>query len=165
MLEYSQDPAIGAVGAQLLYPDGRLQHVGMLMGVAGIAAHAYHQHPGTTQGYFGAVIGPRNYSAVTAACLMSRREVFDQAGGFDETFPIDFNDVDYCLRVRRAGYRIVADPDHEPGGRGGHAGANPRDEVAFAGHRGGPCPERRRGGCPERRRGTSGQIRWPVFLG
>jgi GT2 family glycosyltransferase len=110
MLEYSQDPAIGAVGAQLLYPDGRLQHVGMLMGVAGVAAHAYHQHPGTTQGYFGAVIGPRNYSAVTAACLMSRREVFDQVGGFDETFPIDFNDVDYCLRVRRAGYRIVYTP-------------------------------------------------------
>jgi O-antigen biosynthesis protein len=110
MLEYSQEPAIGAVGAQLLYPDGRLQHVGMLMGVAGIAAHAYHQHPGTTQGYYGAVIGPRNYSAVTAACLMTRREVFDAAGGFDETFPIDFNDVDYCLRVRRAGYRIVYTP-------------------------------------------------------
>ena len=110
MLEYSQDPAIGAVGPQLLYPDGRLQHVGMLMGIAGIAAHANHQHPGTTQGYFGAVIGPRNYSAVTAACLLSRREVFDEVGGFDETFPIDFNDVDYCLRVRRAGYRIVYTP-------------------------------------------------------
>lgn len=110
LLEYSQDPGVGAVGAQLLYPDGRLQHVGMLMGVAGIAAHAYHQHPGVTQGYFGAVIGPRNYSAVTAACLMSRREVFDRAGGFDETFPVDFNDVDYCLRVRRAGYRIVYTP-------------------------------------------------------
>ena len=110
MLEYSQDPAIGAVGPQLLYPDGRLQHVGMIMGVAGIAAHAFHQHPGTTPGYFGSVIGPRNYSAVTAACMMSRREVFDRVGGFDEAFPIDFNDVDYCLRVRRAGYRIVYTP-------------------------------------------------------
>lgn len=110
MLEYSQDPAIGAVGAQLLYPDGRLQHVGMIMGVGGIAAHAFHQHPGVTQGYFGSVIGPRNYSVVTGACLMSRRDVFDQAGGFDETFPIDFNDVDYCLRIRRAGYRIVYTP-------------------------------------------------------
>lgn len=110
MLEYSQDPAIGAVGAQLLYPDGRLQHVGMLLGVSGVAAHAYHQHPGSTQGYFGSVIGPRNVSAVTAACLMTRRAVFDEAGGFDETFPIDFNDVDYCLRVRRAGYRIVYTP-------------------------------------------------------
>jgi glycosyltransferase involved in cell wall biosynthesis len=110
MLEYSQDPAIGAVGAQLLYPDGRLQHVGMLLGVAGVAAHAYHQHPGSTPGYYGSVIGPRNFSAVTAACLMTRRAVFDEAGGFDEAFPIDFNDVDYCLRVRRAGYRVVYTP-------------------------------------------------------
>jgi GT2 family glycosyltransferase len=110
MLEYSQDPAIGAVGAKLLYPDGRLQHVGMLLGVNGVAAHAFHQHPGGLPGYFGSVIGPRNYSAVTGACLMTRRAVFDEAGGFDETFPIDFNDVDYCLRVRRAGYRIVYTP-------------------------------------------------------
>ena len=110
MLEYSQDSAIGAVGAKLQYPDGRLQHVGMILGVAGVAAHAYHQHPGLTEGYFGSVIGPRNVSAVTAACLMTRREVFDKVGAFDETFPVDFNDVDYCLRVRRAGYRIVYTP-------------------------------------------------------
>ena len=110
MLEYSQDPAVGAVGAKLLYPDGRLQHVGMILGVNGIAAHAYHQHPGTIPGYMGNTIGPRNYSAVTAACLMTRRTVFDQSGGFDEAFPIDFNDVDFCLKVRRAGYRIVWTP-------------------------------------------------------
>ena len=82
----------------------------MIMGVSGIAAHAFHQHPGVTPGYFGSVIGPRNYSAVTAACLMSRRDVFEKVGGFDEVFPVDFNDVDYCLRVRRAGYRIVYTP-------------------------------------------------------
>lgn len=110
MLEYSQDPAIGAVGAKLLYPDGRLQHVGMLLGVAGVAAHAYHQHSGSTHGYFGCVIGPRNVSAVTGACLMTRRDVFDRVGPFDEAFPTDFNDVDYCLRVRKAGYRIVYTP-------------------------------------------------------
>jgi GT2 family glycosyltransferase len=110
MLEYSQDPAIGAVGAKLLYPDGRLQHVGMILGVNGIAAHAYHQHPGSISGYMGNVIGPRNYSAVTAACLMARRAVFVEAGRFDEAFPIDFNDVDFCLRVRKAGYRIVWTP-------------------------------------------------------
>jgi GT2 family glycosyltransferase len=110
MLEYSQDPAVGAVGPLLLYPDGRLQHVGMLLGVNGIAAHAFHQHPGTVAGYFGSVMGPRNYSAVTGACLMSRRSVFLEAGGFDDTFPIDFNDVDYCLRLRRLGYRIVFTP-------------------------------------------------------
>lgn len=110
MLEYSQDPAVGAVGAKLLYPDGRLQHVGMILGVNGIAAHAYHQHPGSIHGYMGSTIGPRNFSAVTAACLMTRRAVFDEAGGFDEAFPIDFNDVDFCLKVRRAGYRIVWTP-------------------------------------------------------
>src|SRR5688500_10773158 len=104
------NPASASVGEQLRYPDGRLEDVGKLLGVAGIAAHAYHQHPGSTQCYYGSVIGPRNFSAVTAACLMTRRAVFDEVGGFDETFPIDFNDVDYCLRVRRAGYRIVYTP-------------------------------------------------------
>ncbi len=110
MLEYSQEPAIGAVGAKLLYPDGRLQHIGMVLGVAGLAAHAFHQHPGVSTGYSGSAIMTRNYSAVTAACLMTRRRVFDEVGGFDERFPIDFNDVDYCLRLRRAGYRIVFTP-------------------------------------------------------
>ena len=105
MLEYSQEPAIGAVGAKLLYPDGRLQHIGMVLGVAGLAAHAFHQYPGVSPGYSGSAIMTRNYSAVTAACLMTRRRVFDDVGGFDERFPIDFNDVDYCLRLRRAGYR------------------------------------------------------------
>ncbi len=110
MLEYSQDPEVGAVGAKLLYPDGRLQHVGMILGVNGIAAHAYHQHPGSIHGYMGHAIGPRNLSAVTAACLMTRRAVFDAVGGFDEIFPVDFNDVDFCLRVGRGGYRIVWTP-------------------------------------------------------
>ncbi len=110
MIEYSQDPSIGAVGAKLMYPDGRLQHIGIIMGVNGIAAHAFHQHAGSSAGYMGSAIGPRNLSAVTAACLMTRRDVFDRAGGFDEAFPIDFNDVDFCLRVRRAGFRIVFTP-------------------------------------------------------
>jgi GT2 family glycosyltransferase len=110
MLEYSQEPAIGAVGAKLLYPDGRLQHIGMVLGVAGLAAHAFHQYPGVSPGYSGSAIMTRNYSAVTAACLMTRRAVFDEVGGFDERFPIDFNDVDYCLRLRRAGYRVVFTP-------------------------------------------------------
>lgn len=110
MLEYSQDSAIGAVGAKLLYPDGRLQHIGMVLGVAGLAAHAFHQHPGVSAGYAGSAIMARNYSAVTAACMMTRRKAFDEVGGFDERFPTDFNDVDYCLRLRRAGYRVVFTP-------------------------------------------------------
>ena len=113
MLEYSQDPAIGAVGARLLYPDGRLQHIGMVLGVCGVAAHAFHQAPGHSSGYAGSALGPRNYSAVTGACLMTRKAVFDEVGGFNEQLAIDFNDVDYCLRLRRAGYRIVYTPHAE----------------------------------------------------
>jgi GT2 family glycosyltransferase len=110
MLEYSQDPAIGAVGARLLYPDGRLQHIGVVMGVCGVAAHAFHQAPGNSPGYAGSALGPRNYSVVTGACMMTRKEIFDRLGGFNEHLAIDFNDVDYCLRVRQAGYRVVYTP-------------------------------------------------------
>ena len=110
MLEYSQEPEVGAVGAKLLYPDGRLQHIGIVLGVAGVAAHAFHQHPGVSPGYAGSALIVRNYSAVTGACLMTRRNVFEEVGRFDEKLPIDFNDVDYCLRLRRAGYRVVFTP-------------------------------------------------------
>jgi GT2 family glycosyltransferase len=110
MLEYSQQEAIGAVGARLTYPDGRLQHVGILLGIRGIAAHAFHQHAAETVGYASSAVRPGNFSAVSAACMMTRRAVFEQAGGFDEAFPIDFNDVDYCLRIRQAGYRVVYTP-------------------------------------------------------
>ena len=110
MLEYSQQPEIGAVGAKLLFPDGRLQHIGIVTGVCGIAAHGYQGHPGASSGYAGSAIVARNYSAVSGACMMTRRDVFDEAGGLDERFPADFNDVDYCLRLRRAGYRIVYTP-------------------------------------------------------
>ena len=110
MLEYSQQPEIGAVGAKLLFPDGRLQHIGMVLGVCGVAAHAYHMHPGDSAGYAGSAMVVRNYSAVTGACMMTRREIFEAVGGFNERLAIDFNDVDYCLRVRKAGYRVVYTP-------------------------------------------------------
>ena len=110
MLEYAQQPAIGAVGAKLYYPDGRLQHVGVAVGVCGVAAHLLHQHPGGSEGCDGIAVTPRNCSAVTGACLLTRRAVYDEVGGFDERLPLDFNDVDFCLRVRQAGYRIVYSP-------------------------------------------------------
>ena len=80
------------------------------MGVAGVAAHAFHQHPGHSTGYAGSNIVIRNCAAVTAACLLTRRDVFESVGGFDEELAVDFNDVDYCLKVRAQAYRIVFTP-------------------------------------------------------
>jgi GT2 family glycosyltransferase len=110
LLEYSQQEPIGAVGARLLYPDGRLQHIGVVMGVCGMAAHAFHSHAGSSAGYGSSALIVRNYSAVTAACLMTRRDLYERLGGFDERFEFDFNDTDYCLRLRQAGYRVVYTP-------------------------------------------------------
>ena len=110
MLEYSQQPQIGAVGAKLLFPDGRIQHVGVVLGIGGGACHVFSGGPGDSPGYYGSAWVIRNYSAVTAACCMTRRDVFEALGGFDERFATDFNDVDYCLRVRERGLRIVTTP-------------------------------------------------------
>lgn len=110
LIDYAQRPDIGAVGPRLDLPDGRIQHVGLVLGVCGIAAHAWHHAPGGEQGYFGNIISPRNVSAVTGACLMTRASVFAEAGGFDEAFPRDFNDVDYCLKVQQRGLRVVYSP-------------------------------------------------------
>ena len=101
------------------------------MGVCGLAAHAFHQAPGHSTETAGSAMGPRNYSAVTGACLMTRRAVFDEVGGFNERLAIDFNDVDYCLRLRRAGYRIVFTPYaelyHHESGSHGHRTWNPAE--------------------------------------
>ncbi|MCX6546017.1 MAG: glycosyltransferase [Acidobacteria bacterium] len=113
MLEFSQQDAIGAVGPKLLYPDGRIQHIGVVMGVCGLAAHAFHGHAGSSTGYGSSALIIKNYSAVTAACMMTRRDLYERMNGFDERFALDFNDVDYCMRLRRAGYRIVFTPHAE----------------------------------------------------
>lgn len=110
MLEYSQQPEIGAVGSKLYFGDGRIQHMGMVMGVNGMTAHVYHGHQGSIAGYGSSAQIVRNYSSVTAACMMTRREIYEKLGGFETRFQFDFNDVDYCLRVRQLGYRIVFTP-------------------------------------------------------
>ena len=110
MLEFSQQPQIGAVGGKLFFPDGRIQHVGVVLGIGGGACHVLAGQAGNSPGYFGSALVIRNYSAVTGACCMTRRAVFEEVGGFDERFALDFNDVDYCLRVGARGYRIVGTP-------------------------------------------------------
>ncbi len=109
MLEFSQQPEIGAVGAKLLFPDGRLQHVGVTI-LAGNPGHHYYRFAQEHQGYFLGNVVHRNYSAVTGACMMTPAALFREVGGFDVGFPLNYNDVDYCLKVRATGRRIVYTP-------------------------------------------------------
>jgi GT2 family glycosyltransferase len=103
MVEQAQRPSIGAVGAKLLFPDGTVQHAGVVTGIGGVAGHGHKYADGSTGGYFNVVRTANNYSAVTGACLMVRRDAFERAGGFDERLAIAFNDVDFCLRLRAFG--------------------------------------------------------------
>ena len=109
MLEYAQLPGVGAVGARLTYPDGRNQHSGILL-VDGLPTHPFHGHDGRNPGYFGSNLTPRNYLAVTGAALMTTREAFDRLGGLDEAWPKDYQDVDFCLRLRQHGLRVTYTP-------------------------------------------------------
>jgi GT2 family glycosyltransferase len=111
MLEHAVRPEVGAVGAKLYYPDGTVQHAGVILGMGANAAHLHQFAPGDHPGYFGRLTYVQNFSAVTAACLMCRREVFDEVGGFDEQFALCYNDVDFCLKLRAKGYSIVWTPE------------------------------------------------------
>lgn len=113
MLEYSQQPWVGAVGARLLYADGNLQHGGMALGVNDGAAHLYHQHSAALVGYNAFTHLVRNYSILTAAVLATRMSVVEKIGGFDETFAMDYNDVDFCMKLIDRGYRVVYTPYSE----------------------------------------------------
>jgi GT2 family glycosyltransferase len=113
LVELAQRPDVGAVGARLVYPDGKLQHAGVVLGLGGVAGHLFAGMPEGDMGYFGLDLVVREYSAVTAACMLVRREVFEEVGGFHEIFAVGFNDVDFCIRVGRAGYRILYTPHAE----------------------------------------------------
>jgi GT2 family glycosyltransferase len=110
LLEYSQQEEIGVVGARLHLPDGRLQHAGITI-QDGCPGHPFYGYPASHTGYFFSSVAPRNYSAVTGACLMTRADVFHAVGGFSETFALYFNDVDYCLKVGSSERRVVCNPN------------------------------------------------------
>ncbi|HZR31482.1 MAG TPA: glycosyltransferase [Terriglobales bacterium] len=123
MLELCSVKEVGIVGAKLYYPNRSIQHAGVVLGIKGVAGHSHKYFPGRNRGYFDSLVCIRNYSAVTAACMMVRRDVFDAVGGFDEELRVAFNDVDFCLRARQKGFRIVWTPyaelfHHESATRG-----------------------------------------------
>lgn len=112
LLEHSQRPEVGVVGAKLLYADDTLQHSGVIVGLGGVAGHAHLFLASDDPGYFSRAQLTQDLSAVTFACAMTRRDVFDKLGGLNERdLCIAFNDIDYCLRVREAGYLIVYTPN------------------------------------------------------
>jgi GT2 family glycosyltransferase len=110
MLEHIQREEVGAVGAKLLYPSGRIQHAGVVLGL-GIAGHAFKHLPGENEGYMSQANIIRNCSAVTAACLLTKKSIFNEVGGFDErNFTVAYNDVDLCLRIREKGFLVIYTP-------------------------------------------------------
>jgi GT2 family glycosyltransferase len=116
-------PEVGAVGAMLYYPDGTIQHAGVILGVGGVANHAFLGQPAGSPGHGARALVTQDLSAVTGACMVMRRDVYERVGGLDEQLRVAFNDIDFCLRVQQAGYRVVWTPfaelcHHESASRG-----------------------------------------------
>lgn len=134
MVAQAQRPGVGAVGAKLLYPSGMIQHAGVVLGIRGVAGHAFRHLQRDTQHYRGLPHMMRNCSAVTAACMLVSAKIFSEIEGFDGHLKVEYNDVDLCLRLIRAGYRIIYTPDallihHENASRKG--GRSQEDESFF----------------------------------
>lgn len=134
LTELAQRPEVGVVGAKLYYPDHRIQHAGMILNVGLVAGHAHRHFPRESDGYCGRLRMVQNVSAVTGACLMLRREVFEHVSGFDEGFEVALGDVDLCLAVADAGYRVLWTPyaeliHHESKSRGNDA--HPANQARF----------------------------------
>ena len=134
MLQLAQAARVGAVGAKLYYDDDTIQHCGVTLNGAGMPDHVCRGYPRSWPGHNLCFAGNRNCLAVTGACLMTPRAVFQLLGGFSEEFAFHYNDVDYCLRARRAGYRIAIAADAELyhyEGRSKSATVDPGEEELF----------------------------------
>lgn len=124
MVSHAIRPHIGCVGAMLYYPNDTIQHAGVVLGVGGVAGHAFREFPRGTEGKFNRARLVQNYSSVTAACLIVRKAIYEEVGGLDEqTLAVAFNDIDFCLKVRSAGYTNLWTPfaelyHHESASRG-----------------------------------------------
>jgi len=110
MVSHAQRPEIGAVGCKLLYPNKTVQHGGMITGIFGATGHSHRYFPVDSCGYFNRLQTIQNLSAVTGACLVVRRELYENAGGLDEQLEVAFNDVDFCLKIQEKGYRNLWTP-------------------------------------------------------
>lgn len=135
MVSHALRPGVGAVGAKLLFPDGTFQHTGVVLGLGGPAGHILYKFHSTTGGYYNHARLVCDYTAVTAACMVLRKSIFLEAGGFDaENLPVSYNDVDLCIRIRELGYRNVYTPfaelyHHESASRGQDSSTENRDRA------------------------------------
>lgn len=110
LLGFCQREDVGIVGARLYYPDNTVQHAGVVVGFGGIAGHAFIGLDRSANGYFSRIICAQDYSAVTAACMMTKKSLFEEVGGLTEELKVAFNDIDYCMKVRNAGKLVVYNP-------------------------------------------------------
>ena len=110
MLQNCQQDGVGITGAKLYYPDDTIQHAGVVVGLGGIAGHIMCKAPRETVGYMGRMVCVQEISAVTAACMLVKASVFREVGGFDEELKVAFNDIDFCMKVRSVGQKVVFTP-------------------------------------------------------
>ena len=110
MLGYCMRQDVGAVGARLFYVDDTIQHAGVIIGIGGMAGHCFIGRSKNHYGYFNRILCAQDYSAVTAACMMVDRKIFEEVHGLNEDFKVAFNDIDLCMKIREKGYLVVYTP-------------------------------------------------------